>query len=81
MSLYTVYYEFLDKRGYTRSKKLLCNGNDILKQKCTEISKLTEHKPISTPLIYITTGIDQLGEMVDFESVMRGDIDETPKRR
>ena len=76
MTCYTIFYEYLDKRGYRRTKKVLCVGKERLREKCIEINNLDDKKPVATPIIYITTNVDSYSGMVNFEDVLGGNIDE-----
>jgi hypothetical protein len=75
--LYTIMYEYLDKRGYRRSKKILCCGIERLKEHCIDISKLTEHKPIGPPTIYKTDfQTNTYRGTVNYKAILKGDYDE-----
>ena len=76
MTCYTIFYEYLDKRGYRRTKRVLCAGKERLRKKCIEINNLDDKKPVATPIIYITTNVDNYSGMVNFEDVLGGNIDE-----
>lgn len=72
MEFYTIFYDYLDKRGHRRTKKLICCGSDRLKEKCQGIMNLKDHKPVSKPLIYITKGVDEYIDTVDFDNIIKG---------
>lgn len=74
MRAYTIFYEYYDKRGHRLNKKLMCCGEDRLREKCVAISKLETHKPISTPVIYITSGIDNYIDTVDYDDILGGNL-------
>lgn len=72
MNFYTIFYDYYDKRGHMCNKKLICCGDDKLKQKCLDIENLIDHKPISKPLIYITQGLDNYIDTVDYDEIIGG---------
>lgn len=74
MEFYTIFYDYLDKRGHMRSKRLMCCGNERLKEKCIEIANLVEHKPVSKPLIYITQGVSNYISTVDYNKALKGEL-------
>lgn len=49
--MFRIEYEYLDKRGSTRSKRIECGTEDRVRFHCKNIEALTEHKPIRTPRI------------------------------
>lgn len=74
MEFYTIFYDYLDKRGYRRSKRIMCCGKERLQQRCKEIVELKEHKPVAIPRIYITHGVDDYVDTVDFKKALKGDL-------
>lgn len=74
--VYTIFYEYYDKRGYRRDKKVICCGLEKLREKCIEIASSTDKKPIVPPTILETLGIDIYGNSIDFDDVIGGKLDE-----
>lgn len=54
--MFRIEYEYLDKRGSTRTRKIECGTEDRVKFHCKNIEALTEHKPINTPRIVEVMG-------------------------
>jgi hypothetical protein len=56
IDMYRIEYEYYDKRGHTRIKKIECGGLDRVKFHCNNILELKEHRPIRTPRITKVNG-------------------------
>lgn len=54
--MFRIEYEYFDKRGSTRTRKIECGTEDRVKFHCKNIEALTEHKPINTPRIVEAMG-------------------------
>lgn len=70
--LFRIEYEYYDKRGHIRSKKIECGSFDRVVFHCKEIEKLEEHKPISTPRI-TKVNYGKPDDELKYRAVLRGE--------
>ena len=68
--MYRIEYEYYDKRGHIRIKKIECGDYSRVKFHCKNISELTEHKPIRTPRITEVNG-DSPDKVIKFKDVIK----------
>ena len=72
MSLYMIFYEYADKKGSIRNRRVMCNGNDMVVEKYKEITESITQKPITEPRVHLAYGYDQVGERVKVSDIMGG---------
>lgn len=70
VDMYRIEYEYYDKRGHTRVKKIECGDFSRVKFHCKNILELKEHKPIRTPRITKVNG-DKPDENINFKDVIK----------
>lgn len=71
--MYRIEYEYYDKRGHVRNKKIECGGLDRVKYHCNTINNLTDHKPIRTPRI-VETMKDKPDKEISYIKIIKGEI-------
>ena len=71
--MYRIEYEYYDKRGHVRNKKIECGALDRVKYHCNTINNLTDHKPIRTPRI-VETMKDKPDREISYIKIIKGEI-------
>ena len=67
--MFRIEYEYYDKRGHIRSKKIECGDITRVKFHCNNIMNLTEHQPMRTPRITQIMG-DMPDKIINFKEMI-----------